>query len=654
MILQHRFPLLSDSIRGSILSIYTTAKLFTKLNRCRALTLADLIKFTSRVSNSESVSQSIKDLPTTASLELVFREAFDCLIAHIASASVRSELSLSIGEIIEMTPHRVEFFLEHYIPTLSTTTSCVTVGRTRLEIHAKPRSVLYASTAPSMRLLEQISGAVDSHEPILLVGETGTGKTTAVQTLAALCGQSIVVLNMSQASDSSDLLGGFRPLDTALIVMPLKVIFDTLFIASFSEKGNTKFLASVAKAYKDRKWDRVMAAFASAVTMAKSLSFSPKSDKKRRKVISTSIQTQWNTFESNLRAAQTKMDMVQSSIIFAFIEGALVKAIRTGAWILLDEINLATADTLQSLASLLNAGTLTLLERGDTDAIKPSTNFRLFACMNPATDAGKSNLPPSLRSRFTELWVDSPDSRRVDLLLIIKQYLRIHLPPGPSGELVCADIADFHIAAREGVVFDGADLKVHYSMRTLTRAMSYACFAAPMFGLRRAVYEGCIMTYMTGLCAASLDKMTVLISATILSNVKRPAAFISQIPRNPRLEPEEQEENNGKFVLVDCFWLEKGPIDIAVKEDEFILTPSVQTNLTNLARGVLARNYPVLIQGPTSAGKTSMVEYLAKLTGHRFIRINNHEHTDLQEYIGGYMSNDDGHLVFQEVLIIII
>ena len=35
-------------------------------------------------------------------------------------------------------------------------------------------------------------------------------------------------------------------------------------------------------------------------------------------------------------------------------------------------------------------------------------------------------------------------------------------------------------------------------------------------------------------------------------------------------------------------------------------------------------------QGPTSSGKTSLVAHLAAATGHRFVRINNHEQTDLQ------------------------
>ena len=53
-------------------------------------------------------------------------------------------------------------------------------------------------------------------------------------------------------------------------------------------------------------------------------------------------------------------------------------------------------------------------------------------------------------------------------------------------------------------------------------------------------------------------------------------------------------------------------------------------------------------QGPTSSGKTSLVTYLAAQTGHQLVRINNHEQTELQEYVGSYVTNEQGKLVFQE------
>ena len=74
----------------------------------------------------------------------------------------------------------------------------------------------------------------------------------------------------------------------------------------------------------------------------------------------------------------------------------------------------------------------------------------------------------------------------------------------------------------------------------------------------------------------------------------------------------------------------------------YVVTESVKSHLSNLARAVLLRRHPILLQGPTSAGKTSIIEYLAKRTGHRFMRINNHEHTDLQEYLGTYVTDETG------------
>ena len=84
-----------------------------------------------------------------------------------------------------------------------------------------------------------------------------------------------------------------------------------------------------------------------------------------------------------------------------------MKAIKAGKWVLLDEINLASPETLECLNGLLDGvgGSVMLTERGDMEPVQRHSGFRLFACMNPATDVGKKNLPPGLRNRFTELYV---------------------------------------------------------------------------------------------------------------------------------------------------------------------------------------------------------------------------------------------------------
>ena len=51
---------------------------------------------------------------------------------------------------------------------------------------------------------------------------------------------------------------------------------------------------------------------------------------------------------------------------YTYFQGALVKAIRSGDWVLLDEINLASTETLECLGGILEStvGSVVLMERG--------------------------------------------------------------------------------------------------------------------------------------------------------------------------------------------------------------------------------------------------------------------------------------------------
>ena len=47
------------------------------------------------------------------------------------------------------------------------------------------------------------------------------------------------------------------------------------------------------------------------------------------------------------------LDKIDSNLVFSFLEGNLIKAIKNGDWILIDEINLATNDVLQKIVPLV-------------------------------------------------------------------------------------------------------------------------------------------------------------------------------------------------------------------------------------------------------------------------------------------------------------
>lgn len=543
-----------------------------------------------------------------------------------------------------------------------------------------PISRNFAMTAPAARLMEKIAVCVSLSEPALIVGETGTGKTTVVQHLASLCRRPMIALNLSQQTETSDLLGGFKPLDPKLPAMEIHNTWVDLFQQTFSSRRNARFLQAERKALQAEKWIRLYGTWKESVRLALAKLSREKrkdSDVEREEVERASksrrltnggekkgryspsqvegnegLTARWITFQNQIDSFAAQFTGKKQHLVFAFIEGPLVKAIRSGAWVLLDEINLATSETLDCLTALLQSpeSSIVLTERGDLEPVTRHPDFRLFACMNPATDVGKKDLPSSLRSRFTELYAPSPDSDREALTAIVEQYIG---QESMGDKSIVADVAQCYAQirslAQSHQLADGANQRPHYSIRTLSRALIFAKDICSVYGLRRAVWEGFIMTFTMLLEEKSSVVVQDLLHKEILAKAKNAKSAAAFIPSRPTSSLEGAAPS---FVQLGSFWIETGglPLDTA---EEYILTPSVQDKLVGLARTALTRRSPVLIQGPTSAGKTSAIEYLARRTGHKFVRINNHEHTDIQEYIGSYSSDaDSGRLVFHEGLLV--
>ena len=170
------------------------------------------------------------------------------------------------------------------------------------------------------------------------------------------------------------------------------------------------------------------------------------------------------------------------------------------------------------------------------------------------------------------------------------------------------------------------------------------------YKLNRALYESVCMSFLTQLGDKSSKQLGEIIRATFASSLKT-----KELARPPRRPGGRKAAAEAGVVCVEQYWLKRGPVeprDPAVPDAHgkvaFVVVPSVRRHIQNLARAVLSGRHPVLLQGPTSSGKTTMVAYLAARTGHKCVRINNHEHTDLQEYVGTYVTNSAGKLVFQE------
>lgn len=103
--------------------------------------------------------------------------------------------------------------------------------------------------------------------------------------------------------------------------------------------------------------------------------------------------------------------------------------------------------------------------------------------------------------------------------------------------------------------------------------------------------------------------------------------------------------NSQNSIVIYGFLMQKGSLPVKRPDEcEFFVTETFKKYIVDLLRAIANTDLPVLLEGPTSAGKTSMVKYIAELAGYKCVRVNNHHHTEIEEYIGTYLPDSKGTL----------
>jgi len=108
-----------------------------------------------------------------------------------------------------------------------------------------------------------------------------------------------------------------------------------------------------------------------------------------------SINFSLRTRESHLVGTK---NLTEGSI--GFDEGILVKSMKEGNILYLDEINAAEADVLLRLDEALDDRRQIVLKESDGQIIKAKDSWFVIATINPLTHVGTKELPPQLLSRF--------------------------------------------------------------------------------------------------------------------------------------------------------------------------------------------------------------------------------------------------------------
>lgn len=201
----------------------------------REIGIRDLLRWCRRVESHVSSGLHVTTIDQNPTFqEEVLCEAIDLFLGSYAEISGTKAHHISryatimtlLQKSLMLNEERVQYIVHKRTPELVVPAdeewSTLYIGRATVQ-RMSQRTVRssasqdrpYATTKPFLRLCEKIAVCIQQREPVLLVGETGTGKTTAVSNLARLARRKLVSLNLSNQTEASDLLGGFKPVNEA-------------------------------------------------------------------------------------------------------------------------------------------------------------------------------------------------------------------------------------------------------------------------------------------------------------------------------------------------------------------------------------------------------------------------------------------------------
>jgi midasin (ATPase involved in ribosome maturation) len=339
-----------------------------------------------------------------------------------------------------------------------------------------------------------INNAVMSCENILLVGETGVGKTTMIQNLAKVMNTKLNVINLSQSSDVSDLFGGFKPINSKVFLYKYFEKLVNVITTNFDQNNNRKFLTSLYEAYeKDADYF---------------IKFALKAIEKIEAKLGV----------DTLEQTATELKKLQNSFkkgcynAFTYMDGILLNSLKKDEWVLLDEINLASDDLLLKISPILQGQDIFVIENNELKIYRRGPKFRIFGSMNPEYNIGKKRLPGEVRNSFTEYFVPE-----IKDLHDVKTFIRTYV-----GDLLdnrhITEMTKFYIQLKDkqnkNEIQKINNSKCNFSLRNLSRTLMSFREAVRLYETDSALAEVIQMNFYSQL---NDESITLLQSNTSLN-----------------------------------------------------------------------------------------------------------------------------------------
>ena len=450
------------------------------------------------------------------------------------------------------------------------------------------KKVKLVETKSTVENLEKLSKSYRLSENVLLVGHTGVGKTSLVKYLASITKNDLRRINLSDMTDVTELVGGYKPDSSGTFKWQNGIVLDAIMPKTTKDTSLRHEAGNAGNVIRE-------------IPKGTTLNYI------EQKTVNKEV---WSLVETE-----------------DGIKGWVHDEHLAADWLLLDEINLADPAILERFNPLFDDDKFVVLTEKQNEVVKAHPSARLFATMNPSSYSGRKELSEAMMNRLHVIYVQpyAPE----ELVQIIQG--KSSLDPKVLLQMVMAHRAVSDMALHRQI--GKRDGPYPYSIRDLLKWTSRVEKLKDKVKLPvdQLICREFLEIYQKRLQNPQ-DKKVV--EDTLRINFK------GTIPPSP---VPTVEVKNGI--------LQAGDIAVPVNPGRSWLVPgdecklvhinSTSRHLYELTKGILV-DEPMLLVGNTGVGKTAMVRYIAKLTNRNFRRFNLEHHTDVSEFIGGYIPKPGG------------
>ena len=301
---------------------------------------------------------------------------------------IRHSRNIEKPPAIEMNEETGEVYIGDVVMKMADKRGLLTPAREKFEN--------YTLDERTLKVVEYIATSIQLGQPCLLTGETATSKTSAIEYLASITGHEVVRLNLGGQSDTSELIGKYVPNDGQLQIQFESLVKNPELLSEQSKEILAHVQAEIGK---------------------------------------TGMHRGLTKLESQKIAEYEGLEIPQ----WRWQDGKAIAAMKRGAWLIIDEINLAQQSVRERMnPALEDSPSLTVSEHegevlryfseedkemsasGTLESVyEIKEGFQFFGTQNSASYAGRKPMSPAEKRRWPRrLTVENPDAAQFEAGLL--------------------------------------------------------------------------------------------------------------------------------------------------------------------------------------------------------------------------------------------